>query len=391
MRSPLPCVFAALLLSAAPIAAHAEATQSAPVAAVETLPAITVSAVGRRQMTDMVITSGLIAAIEEVQVAPLIEGQQIEALLADVGDRVEAGQVLARLSVSTLELQKSQLAASVAAAKAAVAQAQAGLIEAESTAAEARRVSDRTEALRKQGTTSQAAADQAAAAATSADAGVAVARQAVESARANQTLAEAQAANTDLQLARTEVTAPVAGIITSRNARIGAIASAAAPMFVLMRDGALEMRADVAERDLMRLIPGQTATLRLAGADEPLTGTVRLVEPTIDATSRLGRVRIVVNEPDRVRAGMFAEATILIATHDALAIPITAVGSADQDTTVMKLSGDTVTRLQITTGIREGGWVEVLSGLTEGDQIVTKAGAFVRSGDRIHPVPAPSN
>jgi HlyD family secretion protein len=162
-------------------------------------------------------------------------------------------------------------------------------------------------------------------------------------------------------------------------------------MFTLIRDGALEMQADVAERDLLRLAPGQTATLTLSGATAPLTGTVRLVEPTIDTASRLGRVRIVVDAPETVRAGMFAEAAITIAEHEALAVPVTAVGAADGRTTVMKVNGDTVARVEITTGIREGGWVEIVSGLSEGDQIVTKAGAFVRNGDRINPVPAASN
>lgn len=393
MRIAIAVSLAALLTGAAPAALLAEAAGPATTPAVaEVLPAITVSTVTKRRLTDIVLASGLIAPIEEVQVAPLIEGQQIEALLVDVGDTVTAGQVLARLSVSTLELQRSQLAATVAAAKAAVAQAEAGLLESQSTAAEARRVADRTTKLQAQGTTSQAAAEQAAAAATSAEAGVAVARQALESAKANQTLAEAQAANTELQLSRTEVTAPVSGVVTARNARIGAIASAAGqPMFTIIRDGALEMQADVAERDLLRLAPGQTATLTLAGSGKPLTGTVRLVEPTIDAASRLGRVRIVVDDPSNVRAGMFAEAAITIAEHDALAVPVTAVGAANGLATVMKVNGDTVARTDVTPGIRDGGWVEIVSGLLEGDRIVTKAGAFVRNGDRINPVPAASN
>ena len=228
-----------------------------------------------------------------------------------------------------------------------------------------------------------------AAAATSADAGVLVAQQMLESARANQTLAEAQAANIDLQLSRTEVKAPVAGEITARNARTGAIASAASgPMFVLIRDGALEMRADIAERDLLRLAPGQKATLRLAGGGADLSATVRLVEPGIDPASRLGRARLTIDDPTQVRPGMFAEATITITTHDAVAIPVTAVGSANGESTVMKVTDGIVSRVEITTGIRDGGWVEVLSGLKGGETIVTKAGAFVRSGDRIQPVAA---
>ena len=387
-------LIALLAASTAPAVRAEAATDSAtatPAAkdSAEVLPAITVSTVAKRKLTDVVLASGLISAVDEVQVAPLIEGQQIEAVLVDVGDHVTEGQVLARLSPSTLELQKSQLEAQVASAKAQVAQAEAARVEAQSTADEANRVNERTKALRAQGTASQAAADQAAAAATSANAGVLVASQQLESAKANQTLAEAQRANIELQLARAEVKAPVSGEVTARNARIGAIASAAgSPMFTLIRDGALELRADVAERDVLRLQPGQPASLALAGSSQVLTGTVRLVEPVIDPLSRLGRVRIAVPAGSAIRAGMFAEATVTIATHEALSVPVTAVGSAEGQTTVMRVKDGVVDRVQITTGIRDNGWVEVTSGLAEGDIIVTKAGAFVRPGDRINPIPA---
>jgi HlyD family secretion protein len=58
---------------------------------------------------------------------------------------------------------------------------------------------------------------------------------------------------------------------------------------------------------------------------------------------------------------------------------------------VMKVSGGTVTRSPVTLGIRDAGWVEVLSGLAVGDTVVTKAGSFVRDGDQINPVAAETN
>lgn len=366
----------------------AAATEAAPAVA-PVAPAITVSTVGKRVLRDRVIASGLIAAIENVQVAPLIEGQPIEALLADVGDLVEAGQILAVLSKTTLELQKSQFNASLASARATVAQAEAQMLEARSTAEEAQRVSQRTSALRQQGTASQAAADTAQSNAISATARVTVAVQSLEAARAQIALVEAQMANIDLQLSRTEVKAPVSGEITTRNARVGAIASAAGePMFTIIRDNALEVLADVAEADVMRLAPGQAANLRLVGASAPLKGTLRLVEPTIGTQSRLGRARIAVDDESGVRAGMYVEAEIMVAEHEVIAIPVTAVGSGLDGTSVMKVTGDSVERVLVQTGIRDRGWVEVLSGLTAGDVVVTKAGAFVRDGDRINPVPA---
>ena len=357
--------------------------------AAQVLPAITVSVVETRSLRDIVLASGLVAPVEQIQVAPLIEGQPIEALLADVGDKVAAGQVLARLSSSTLDLQKAQLAASLAAAKAQIAQSEAQLLETQSSAAEAQRVSDRTATLRKQGSASQAAADQAQAAAVSANARVAVATQSLEAARAQLALVDAQVANIDLQLSRTEVKAPFAGEITARNAQLGAIASAAGqPMFSLIRDSALELRADIAESDLARLAVGQTATLTLVGQPEPLQGTIRLVEPAIDTATRLGRVRIGIADSALVRSGMFVEAAILVRAADVTAVPVTAVGASNGEATVMLVDSGKVQRQVVKTGIREGGWVEITEGLSPGQTIVTKAGAFVRDGEMINPIAA---
>ncbi len=354
-----------------------------------TLPAITVSEVGKRLMRDRVIASGLIAPVESVQVAPLIEGQPIEALLADVGDVVTEGQVLAILSKTTLELQKSQFTASLASAEATIAQAEAQMLDARTSADEAQRVNERTASLRAQGAASQAAADTAQSNAISATARVTVAVQSLEAARAQLALVEAQLANVDLQLSRTEVKAAVAGEITSRNAVIGSVASASGqPMFTLIRDGALELQADVAESDLLRLKPGQKALLNLVGGTEPLTGSIRLIEPTIDNVSRLGQARITVDDPQSVRSGMFVDAEILVAEREVVAVPVTAVGSATGGATVMKVVDGVVSRVPVKTGIRDGGWIEITEGVSDGDVVVAKAGAFVRDGDRINPVPA---
>jgi HlyD family secretion protein len=384
-------VVAALgLVLPAPFLRAEEAAAAAPVT--PSLPAITVSQVSFRNLSDRVIASGLIAAVEEVQVAPLIEGQPLEALLADVGDVVTEGQVLAVLSKTTLELQKTEAAASLAAARAGIAQGEAQLIEAESAAAEAQRVADRTATLREQGTAPQAQLDTAKANAVAANARVTVARQGLESARAQLALAEARLENIDLQLSRTEVKAPVAGKITARNAKLGAIATAAGqPMFVLIRDGALELRADIAETDLLRLAPGQRANLRAVGMTEPLTGTLRLVEPSIDPVTRLGRARIEVDNEENLRSGMFVEAEILVAEREGLAVPLTAVGSTAEGVTVLRVVDGVVERVVVKTGIRDSGFVEVVDGLSPGDQVVTKAGAFVRAGDRINPVPDAGN
>ena len=366
-----------------PAAAEAEVT-----AGNDSLPAISITTLSTRPMVDRVIASGLIGAVEEIQVQPLIEGQPIQTLLVDVGDRVEAGQVMATLSMTTLELQRAQAVASLAAARATIAQADAQLIDAESNAAESARISERTNTLRKQGSASQAAADTATSNAVSATARVTVARQSQEAARAQLALGEAQLANVELMLTRTEVKAPVAGLITARNATVGAIATAAGqPMFVMEKGGALELQADIAESDLLRLKVGQKALLKAVGINEGLSGTIRLVEPSIHPMTRMGRARIDVDTPEQLRSGMYIEAEITVVARDTLALPVTAVGSDGGVATVMKVTDGVVARVEITTGIRDSGYIEVLSGLEPGDTVVAKAGSFVRAGDRINPVP----
>ena len=363
MRLSLKALLLASALTGLSLPAVQAETPAAPTAEI-VLPAITVTKVTTRKVEDHILASGLIAPVEQVAVVPLIEGQPIESLNADVGDTVSAGQVLAKLSNATLTLLQSQLQATLAAAQ--------------STAAETKRTALRTAALLAQGSASNAANDQAQAALTASDAQV--------------TALQAQLDTVNLQLSRTEVKTPVAGLITARNAQIGALASGqSGPMFVITRDGALELRADVSEADLPRVQAGQKAMITLAAGTAPLSGTLTLVEPSIDLATRLGRARISLDSPDQIRAGMFAEADILVASHTAIAVPVTAVGSEGDETTVMTVKDGVVHRTVITTGIRDGGWVEVLSGLAEGDEIVAKAGAFVTDGDKINPISTAAN
>mgnify|MGYP003525390410 FL=1 len=387
VRRVLPAILA-VGLALAGAAARAETAAGDADQAGALLPAISVVKATAREMRDVIRASGQIGPVDQVYVQPQIEGQAIEAIQADIGDWVKAGQVLVELSGSALGLQKSQLAASRASAEAAIAQGQAQLVEAEAAWDEAERVWNRTKKLQAAGTVSDAAADQAEAAATSAKARVTVAEQGMKAASAQVAVVDAQIADVDLNLGRTAVKAPVAGRIVQRNAQVGAIGSAAGgPMFVIDRDGLLELRADVAERDVLRLAVGQGVTIRAVGVAEPLTGKVRLVEPQVDAVSRMGRVRIALDDGSAVVSGLFADATVLVAARTALAIPTSALSTAEGADSVLVVGADgRATRKAVTTGIRDGGWIELSEGLAQGDMVVAKAGAFVRDGDMIRPV-----
>lgn len=391
MRSLLALVLAVPLMSApfvvaSAIPAAAQETEVAPAQGAQP-PAIIAVRADVAEITDRVLTNGMIAAVEEVLVAPQVEGLAIESLEADVGDRVEAGSVLATLSDDQLILQRSQLDASRAKALAAIAQLGAQLAEVRSTARETVKTSTRARQLADQGAYSTVQAEQAEAQATAALARILSVEESVKVAEADVTLIDAQIEDVELRLARTDVKAPVAGVITARGARVGAIAGAASgPLFTMIKDGLLEMRADIAEADMQRIAEGQTVRIQLIGAADTVEGTVRLIEPTLNTATRLGMARIEIGEGAKLRAGMFADAEILVAQRQAITVPVTSINMRPGGADVLKIEDGVATLTPVKTGIREGGMVEITEGLAQGDLIVAKAGAFVRNGDRVTPV-----
>ncbi len=338
-------------------------------------------------MVDRVMATGTIRAVEEVYAAPLVEGLSIRTLEADVGDTVTTDQVLAVLNDDQLLLQKSQLEATLAKAEAGLAQYQAALAEAQANADEAVRTRDRNAGLVKNGVISTALADQTRAAATAALARVNSAEQAIAVSKADIKVAETQISDIDLRLARTAVKAPVAGVVSARTAKVGAIASGAGqPLFTIIRDNAIELVADLSETDIQKIKVGQTASVTVAGGSESIEGKVRLISPTVDPVTRLGSVHIVVDGKDGARAGMYAGAEIVIRAEEGLALPLSAITTGRDGSFARAVQDGVVKQVKIETGIQDGGFIEIVSGLKAGDLVVAKAGAFVRDGDKIKPI-----
>jgi HlyD family secretion protein len=392
-RPSLASILSTLAVAALLTPASSAVAQETP-AATETaatpelvLPAISVSVAQEVVLRDVIVASGLVAAVEEVQVQPQYSGEAIEELLVDVGDYVTQGQPMARLSGSALDLQRSELLASRAQVEASIAQSQANLLEAQANAEEAARVARRNQALAEQGSVPTATAENTTALAMTAEARVRVAEQGIASSEANLKLVDAQLASLELNLARIEVRSPADGLVVARNAVVGTVASSAgAAMFTLVRDGAMELRAEIAEQDLLRLQIGQTVMMTSIGGATPISGQVRLIEPSIDTQTRLGTARIAIDDDTAVRTGMFMSADILVSEGTSLAVPVSAIGSGPNGATVMRVKDGVVEQVSVTTGVRDAGLIEIVEGLAEGDQVVTRAAAFVRDGDRINPV-----
>lgn len=376
----------AILLSllAAPAALAEEPVVTAPK---QNLPAIVITTAAMRKLVDKVVATGTVKAVEEVYIQPQVDGLSIRTLNADVGDKVEANSMLATLNEDALILQKSQMQATRAKGEASLAQLRAQLIEAHANDQETELQRVRAVAMGAKGTVSTSSVEQANAAAAANKARVTSAEQAIAVAEADLKVTDSQIADTDLKLARTGIKTPVAGTVASRNARVGAIANGSGdPLFTIIRDSQLELVVDVSETDITKIVIGQKALISLSGSREKLTGTVRLVAPIVDSVSRLGAVHITIDQGEKARAGMYGSAEIVIRQEEGIALPLTAVNSDEGGSSARKVENGVVKFVNVETGIQDGAYVEILKGLTAGEDVVAKAGAYVRDGDHITPV-----
>ena len=361
----------------------------APKAKPELAPPLAVS-VARAETADFVETAlvtGSIIAREEILVGPEIDGLRVVEVLADEGDRVKKGQVLARLVSDTLEAQLAQNTAAVARSEAALAQAQSAIASAEARLDEASNAYDRAKPLSKSGFLSESGMDQRESARRTTEAALASARDGLKVAEADKAQIMAQRQEIVWRRARTDIRAPADGLVSRRNAKIGSYASGVADaMFRIVAKGELELDAEVPEMRLGALRPGQTALVEAAGSP-PVTGSLRLVSPEVDRMSRLGRVRIFIGDKPDLRVGAFARARIETAKSSGLAIPLSAVlYGADGPVVQVVVDGHIATR-RVRLGLAQGNLIEIREGLKSGEYVVARSGTFLRDGDAVRPVP----
>lgn len=182
------------------------------------------------------------------------------------------------------------------------------------------------------------------------------------------------------------VQAPAAGVINSVSAVIGNVASARTePLFRITRQGEMDLLAETPVRSLTRLAPDQPAKVEIIGAGE-LTGKVRLVSTAINPTTQLGQVRLSIGSGQKLRVGAFGRAIIEVGRRCGAAVPLSAVSYGQGGTVIQVVRDNRIESRQVSVGLLEAGQVEIREGLSEGDVVVARAGAFVRDGDRVRPV-----
>ena len=349
-------------------------------------PSVSVAAAVRSPFTETILATGSLTARQEVLVSPQIEGLRIIELLAEEGDRVAEGQVLARLDRSTLEAQLGQFKATLTRADAAIAQARSRIAETEAALKQVEAAFERAKDLIKSGTTSKAIYDEREAAARTAAAVAASAKSGLGVAQAERAQVEAQIDELNLKLGFAGIKAPAAGVISRRTAKVGAVAAAVGePLFRIVAKGEVELDAEIPEIHLPRIVPGLAARVEIAGLKER-TGKVRLVASEVDRATRLGKVRIFIGDDAELRVGTFARGLIDTAQSDGLGVPSTAILHKDQGESVQVVKDGRVETRKVVTGMVSAGKTEIVDGLKEGELVVLRSGTLLRDGDLVRPV-----
>ena len=347
----------------------------------EDAPQYQTTAVKRLDITSKITATGTLSAVVSIQVGSQISGN-IKELLADFNTPVKAGQIVARLDPASFD-------ANVHQAEGDVATAQATLELAQLTAS-------RTAELLAKRLVSPAENDKAVAELHQAEAAVQVKRAVLERAK--------------IDLDRCTIFAPVDGVVISRNVDVGQTVAAAmtAPvLFTIANDlTKMHIEANVSEADIGGVSEGQDAAFTVdAFADRTFHGKivqVRYAPITVDNVVTYVTVIEVDNPRKELRPGMTANVSIVVAEKkDTLAVPNAALrfkpatesggdarkpGGAPGAKTadgggkkkpaaaarkVYRLEGDTPKALEVTTGISDGIHTEILSGVSDGEKIVT--------------------
>jgi HlyD family secretion protein len=301
-------------------------------------PSVTAVRAQRREIAEEVHVSGTLVPREDVMVSPEIDNIAVTEILVEEGDRVEKGEVLARLSKSAIEAERAQ-------AEAAIAQAQAQIAETEANVVEAKLALERADTLLKSKNIANSAYDQKLAISR-------VSEARLRAAQHNLKVAEAQSEQVAIRLARTEIKAPTAGIISRRTIRLGAIASMSTePSFRIIEGGAIELQADVVDSTLVRFQTGQSARVTTAGTDKALTGTIRLISSEVDPVTRLGKLRVALPLDAKVTIGSFASGVVEVGRQTAITVPISAITVTAGKSTVQVVSDNKIATREVATGL----------------------------------------
>jgi len=325
---------------------------------------VRVTTIETREGGETVTLTGRVEAQNEVSLSFRVGGRMI-ARSVNVGDRVRAGQVVARLESETARNTLRSARADLTAARARLVEAQNNF--------------ERHRSLLDRGFITRAMFDQA--------------EQAFRSARAQVDAAQAQASIAETQLGYADLISDSSGTVTARRAEPGEVVAAGQPIVQLAREGGRDAVFDVPARVIQSASANAEIVVTLSSDSKvQTTGRVREVAPQADPVTRTFKVRVGLNNPPAaMRLGSTVTGSTQLGAGPGLEIPASALTSANQRPAVWILdpANNTVSLRNIEVLRYDLARVAVAGGLQAGDIVVTAGVQTLRPGQQVRLLGAP--
>lgn len=357
---------------------------------------VAVTKVVRADLSQTLRIAAEFRPFQEIDVHAKVAGF-VKHIYVDVGDRVKTGQTLAVLEVPELQDELNQVAAAMRQSEQQVDQAQHELRRAQANYTVAHLTSGCLDSVMKTqpGLIAQQDVDDALGKDQAADAGVEAAKAGLAAAREHLQETTANRERVQALFDYTKITAPFDGVVTARYADTGAMLAAgtssekqALPLVRLSQNGLLRLDIPVPETDVPAVRLGKTVSVEVQALHRTFAGVVARFADKVDDATRTMMTEVDVPNPRlELVPGMYAYVSFpVIESKNALAVPIQAVSREGNKATAYRVDGNRrIEVVPVTIGLETRSRLEIVSGLSEGDQVVVGNTSQLRPGQVVEP------
>ena len=360
---------------------------------------VTVETAVRGAIDHVVTADAVLYPINQANVTPKISAP-VKRILVNRGDHVRVGQLLA-------ELESSDLAASAEESKHQYEQAQSAyqtltgatvgedrskaesdVRSAQQTLDAAKKLYDNRVELQRQGALAQKLVDDSKVALSQSQIQFDVAqhhlqalnqvsqREAIAGGQAQVAAAKAHYDSAAVQVSYGQIRSPISGVIADRSIYPGEIAASGTPLVSIVDISQVVARTNVPVKEATAIAVGRPA--RITGPDGDLAGKVTVVSPSVDTNTTTVEVWVQIPNPgEKLKPGGTVRVSIIAETiQNTIVVPTSALLNSDEGgQKVMVITSDSVAHeRRIVAGVRQGMRVQILTGLQDGDQVVTSGG-----------------
>lgn len=324
----------------------------------------------KHKMQKSIEITGNLVPVQTVNILSKISGQVTE-LKFNVGDNVNAGDILIALETKTLDAQLEQAKASLQTAEAAVQSAKIQMEQAQINLDTAKKAYDNTKALFDAGAASQSQIDDV-------STKLALAQKSYElasgpsqnQAKASLNAAQANINNIKVQIDNGIITSPISGVVTNRNISAGEIASPGAALMTIADASVLKLKGTISQEALLYIKEGQDVDVSVdIYPGKAFKGKIESIGPVSVSTGAYFPVEISIKNTGDLKAGLSAAAYLNMAGTEGIIVPREAVIHDNGQSYVYVIKDNVASKHIVETGIENDKEIEVIKGLDAGEQV----------------------